>query len=73
MDNLWPEELGFSMAPWGYTTHAKKISHDETSVVYQCNQAEHSKFCTFKISVDPRDMTVQFVKELMYQHMDQTH
>jgi hypothetical protein len=69
----WPEEIGFSMAPFGYSTRAKLIEQTETAVTYKCGQREKNEWCKFSVSIDPRDMTLDAVKILMRQHMDQSH
>lgn len=63
----WPDGIQFSMAPFGYTVHASKKEHTEGSVTYQCDE------CDFRVSVDPRDMTIHTVSSLMRTHVDQAH
>lgn len=77
-EEAWPERIGFSMAPFGYSTHAKRTEISETSVTYKCDERHEGKpgetgFCQFQVSVDPRDMALDFVKGLMRQHVDQAH
>jgi hypothetical protein len=69
----FPESIGFSMAPFMYSTEAKRTQLTETAVTYKCAEREHGKECDFQVSIDPRDMTLESVKLLMRQHMDQSH
>jgi hypothetical protein len=67
MQDAWPKEISFSMAPFGYCTHADRTSLTETAAAYDC------RHCPFKVSVDPRDMTLDNVKHLMRAHVDESH
>ncbi len=68
-DPKWPEALGFSMAPFGYTVSVQRTKLTEDSVTYSCRR----EGCKFDVSLDPRDMNVEQAKQMMRWHVDQSH
>jgi hypothetical protein len=65
----WPDTVRFSMAPFMYSTTARRIDVDETSSFYRCQEAG----CQFRANLDRRFTDAALVLQLLGEHMDANH
>jgi hypothetical protein len=69
----WPETLGFSMAPWGYTIDIKRNTLTiYNKVEYVCLREECGSNPTF-FTFDPYLDSLDFARDKIYKHLAEKH